>query len=686
MDVMHKSNILLIPILVIVVMSTLFSCGKSDISGSHEILNNLLINEDTSMHKNRLFDAETPYTLCYQNNDGSASLYIFPLPISYKNGNGDLELIDVSLTSVKDTDYKRRGYVFQTKAGDVKSYYPQKANGEITITKGDTSLLSFAIDCEPSDECQKAIFRDILGRERSSVIYNSSDDCSFECVPTSTGTVVNISFDKEPKTGEVSFYFGNQSIQSISATNNTAVITPNADPSQICAIRSSYLQDASGNVCFNSMIKGSSYNNGNGYKGTGVKIGIMEAGSGQYDPTCPHLNSIPSSRLIVVNEAGVDGAAIASSITDHATIVTSIVVGQAVTIGSTTYEGVVPLSTVYQMPTRTTADATRGFEKLVDRGVTVINYSAGIDYDNDYHAFDKEIDALINETGVSFIVAAGNTGNRVMSPGKALNAVTVGNAETVTSSYTSVYSPYSMRHTTSFAEADYLPNKPDISAPGSYMRVVKTITGSSNFYLSNGVYPSGTSFAAPIVTGIVAQMQQAGVLGFKRWPGLVKSVLATSADSSKIRNSTSSPADSANGLNGTWLWEKSGVGLVNAEKAINLTRSGSKWELSYFFEQGQTGNTSEKYFTAGKRLRVALVFEKINNADISSSNDFDDIDLRLIDPNGNIVASSVSTHDNVIVIDYVIPVSGNYKFRINAFRFVHERFTDLYYYYSWNEY
>lgn len=432
--------------------------------------------------------------------------------------------------------------------------------------------------------------------------------------------------------------------------------------------------------------KGSSYNNGNGYKGTGVKIGIMEAGSGQYDPTCPHLNSIPSSRLIVVNEAGVDGAAIASSITDHATMVTSIVVGQAVTIGSTTYEGVVPLSTVYQMPTRTTADATRGFEKLVDRGVTVINYSAGIDYDNDYHAFDKEIDALINETGVSFIVAAGNTGNRVMSPGKALNAVTVGNAETVTSSYTSVYSPYSMRHTTSFAEAGYLPNKPDISAPGSYMRVVKTITGSSNFYLSNGVYPSGTSFAAPIVTGIVAQMQQAGVLGFKRWPGLVKSVLATSADSSKIRNSTSSPADSANGLNGTWLWEKSGVGLVNAEKAINLTRNGSKWELSYFFEQGQTGNTSEKYFTAGKRLRVALVFEKINNADISSSNDFDDIDLRLIDPNGNIVASSVSTHDNVIVIDYVIPVSGNYKFRINAFRFVHERFTDLYYYYSWNEY
>ena len=256
---MHRSNILLVLILVVAIMSTLSSCGKSDISDSHDIISNLLISEDVGIHKSRLLDVKTPYTLCYKNIDESVSVYIFSSPISYRNGNNNLELIDVSLIGVKDTDYKKKGYVLQTKSGNVRSFYPQKANGEITITKGDTSLLSFAIDCEPSDECQKAIFRDILGRERSSVIYNSSDDCSFECVPTSTGTVVNISFDKEPKTDEVSFCFDKQSIQSISATNNTAVITPNADPSQICAIRSSYLQDASGNVCFNSMIRFEEY-------------------------------------------------------------------------------------------------------------------------------------------------------------------------------------------------------------------------------------------------------------------------------------------------------------------------------------------------------------------------------------------------------------------------------------------
>ena len=40
---MHRSNILLVLILVVAIMSTLSSCGKSDISDSHDIISNLLI-------------------------------------------------------------------------------------------------------------------------------------------------------------------------------------------------------------------------------------------------------------------------------------------------------------------------------------------------------------------------------------------------------------------------------------------------------------------------------------------------------------------------------------------------------------------------------------------------------------------------------------------------------------------
>ena len=83
-------------------------------------------------------------------------------------------------------------------------------------------------------------------------------------------------------------------------------------------------------------------------------------------------------------------------------------------------------------------------------------------------------------------------------------------------------------------------------------------------------------------------------------------------------------------------------------------------------------------------MRIALTFEKINDTLITAYTDYDDIDLRLIDPNGNSVASSISSRGNMVIIDCTIPTSGNYTFWINSYRFIHEKYDDLYYYYSWN--
>lgn len=55
------------------------------------------------------------------------------------------------------------------------------------------------------------------------------------------------------------------------------------------------------------------------------------------------------------------------------------------------------------------------------------------------------------------------------------------------------------------------------------------------------------------------------------------------------------------------------------------------FDLSFFFQEDAVATTSEKYFTAGKKLRVSVVFEKIKNNSISDYTDFDDIDLSLID-------------------------------------------------------
>lgn len=442
--------------------------------------------------------------------------------------------------------------------------------------------------------------------------------------------------------------------------------------------------------------KGSAYNNSNGYKGTGIKIGVLEAESGQYDSSNPHLRNIHNKTLFFVNDAGsnADGSGITPTVSDHATVVTSIVVGQAVTVGSTTYEGVVPLATVYQTPVTGHSSVVKAFNNMIDRGVTVINYSGGRDTGTGYDEYDRDIDALIYETGITFVVSAGNDAGgygsgttNVRSPGKALNAITVGNADTINeSSFSSKTSPFYICESSSYTEANYLPNKPDITAPGTRIRVVQSQIAINKFYYNNGEKSTGTSFAAPIVTGIVAQIQQAGSFQFRYKPALVKSILATSADPTVIRTSNAYGVDSSNTPAGTFLWEKSGVGMVNAANAVILARTTGNWHFSYFCLPNEEGNTSEKYFSEGQHLRIALTFEKMSNNIISSFMDYDDIDLKLVNSTGNVVASSNSSVDNVIIIDYTIPESGYYTFRMNLYRFVHNANENLNYYYSWNTY
>ena len=91
--------------------------------------------------------------------------------------------------------------------------------------------------------------------------------------------------------------------------------------------------------------KGTSFNNGAGFKGTGIKIGVLELG--KYDANNPHLSGISSSRLHYTN---IDGTGINADNNIHATVVTSIIVGQSVTVNGTAYEGVFPAALTQAIP------------------------------------------------------------------------------------------------------------------------------------------------------------------------------------------------------------------------------------------------------------------------------------------------------------------------------------------------
>ncbi len=201
------------------------------------------------MHVNRVYDVETPYTLCYQNNDESVSVYIFPVPISYRNSNGELELINASLTDVMDNNRKDR-FALQSETGVVTSLYPHNLKGNFLVVKDAKTMISFTVDYGQSVEYKKTVFRDYLGCERDSVSYTLDGEIDLQCVPVSFGMKSVFTIQKPINNGTISFLLDKQAINDIENNGNNIIITPKDDMSQRCVIRCSYFEDSTGKLGF----------------------------------------------------------------------------------------------------------------------------------------------------------------------------------------------------------------------------------------------------------------------------------------------------------------------------------------------------------------------------------------------------------------------------------------------------
>lgn len=122
----------------------------------------------------------------------------------------------------------------------------------------------------------------------------------------------------------------------------------------------------------------------------------------------------------------------------------------------------------------------QGIEWAFDQGASIINISAGFKRKCKGNCnLCKLVDA-VSEEGVAIVIAAGNRYNKVDSidcPGHAVKGVTVG----------AVSRDYKLADYTSFGKPGE--GKPNIVAPGDVH--------------IDGRFRTGTSFAAPVVTGVI---------------------------------------------------------------------------------------------------------------------------------------------------------------------------------------
>ncbi|HXX05888.1 MAG TPA: S8 family serine peptidase, partial [Candidatus Bathyarchaeia archaeon] len=160
-----------------------------------------------------------------------------------------------------------------------------------------------------------------------------------------------------------------------------------------------------------------------GFEGQGVKIGIIDTG---IDFDHPDLFGFGLQGKVVGGYDFVSGNEKPLDTNGHGTEVAGIIAADG------NFSGMAPKSKLFAYKVSNTGDAVssdfivNGIQQAIQDGVNVINISLGINKTNDQ--IDTAIDNAVSK-GIVVVVAAGNNGPQegtIGSPGKDIDAITVG--------------------------------------------------------------------------------------------------------------------------------------------------------------------------------------------------------------------------------------------------------------------
>ena len=283
---------------------------------------------------------------------------------------------------------------------------------------------------------------------------------------------------------------------------------------------------------------------GTGLDGTGVRVGIVEVG-GRTESASWLMRPVQQNTTNVC-----------ANPTVHTTNVTSVIAGQRVNVfGQIVGEdGVSKRAEVLVggSCTGVTAELQAAATRAADWGARTINLSWGSDTNLATGGGDRFFDEMVHNRWRTIVKSAGNRncGNAggpggtpdadVTNPGLAYNVITVGGLD---DQGTAQWSDDTMYACSSFGDPTSQNGdreKPELVAPAANIEMVDP--GPANLAVD-----SGTSFAAPHVTGVTALlMQQNSRLTF--WPEITRAVLMASATHNIEGSTRLSDQDGAGGL------------------------------------------------------------------------------------------------------------------------------------------
>lgn len=385
-----------------------------------------------------------------------------------------------------------------------------------------------------------------------------------------------------------------------------------------------------------------------GYTGSGVKLGIIELG---HPLALTEYNDLFNTAKI---HLATSFETVSESSHLHATRVAAIMIGKGTTYGGVNYKGIAPNAELYCAQALDTAQLYSSVETLINNGVNAINISMGFGTQTRYTTMNLWFDHIAYAHDVHIVKSAGNNSGYITAPGLSYNIVTVGaftdNNNTMNyqgpstiAEQTLNSSKFSIASYSNYNESSPAPSKPDLVASGTYIYYADLPTSYSE--------SSGTSFAAPQVTAVMAQLMHAKN-SLKVKQDQMKAILCSSAI---FRLSGDTLEESGAGTANV-QYNKQGAGVLNAWLARYIATSG-KSDSIYMY-----GNTATVYtynMTATSSdiyLRFALTWLKSSTsctAPSSTSNsnpsDLANYNVTITTPSGAVVTSS-SVNGNLEVI------------------------------------
>jgi hypothetical protein len=376
-----------------------------------------------------------------------------------------------------------------------------------------------------------------------------------------------------------------------------------------------------------------------GYDGSGVTVAVVEGG-----------RIYPSNPYMTVSQSRDTGLPTA----DHTTWVGGI-------IASThdTHRGMASNSTLISANGDYNTDGS--LEAATDWGAAraqVLNHSWGRKNiaDNVLNAFDRRLDYIARNSFRLNVHAAGNYGAPncgqtppstvygVESPGRGYNTLTVGGYDDHTTiswsddnRYNCSASGWPIGDGAGGAHA-----KPEVDA-GAVDIVSLAQTTSTTSPLSSGLW--GTSFAAPTVTGLVADLMEADSQ-LAGSPVAVRALTMVGA----LRSAGDRPT-------------------IDGTASIYATEVGPWWFQGV--DASSFPKTYEVYANAGQRVRFAINWMSnitLSGSTYSNDNIPADLDLTVFRSDGTtFVTNSNSSYNNFELVDFYAPASDTYKFRVTLF-------------------